>query len=111
MRLGGPHLLDRYGLVSKSIAAGDRVPLPWSQLYPDLKRMELRGEIRRGHFVAGLKGVQFARLEAIKRNTWRFAKRQRTWYRREPGVVWLDAAVGKEVLTERVAELWAERRG
>jgi len=44
--------------------------------------------------------------DAVKRNTRRYSKRQRTWFRKEPGVVWLDAAIGAEELCERVLELW-----
>ena len=29
--------------------------------------------------------------EDVRRNV-QFARRQRTWFRREPGIVWLDAA-------------------
>lgn len=45
--------------------------------------------------------------EEVKRNTRRFAKRQVTWFRRERGVVWLDAESGVAGLVERVDELWA----
>jgi ATP-dependent Lhr-like helicase len=39
---------------------------PWSALYPHLARLELRGEIRRGYFVEGLSGVQYATEEAAE---------------------------------------------
>ncbi|OTA42185.1 MAG: hypothetical protein A6D92_00970 [Symbiobacterium thermophilum] len=32
-----------------------------------LRRMEWRGEVRQGYFVAGLTGVQFARADAVER--------------------------------------------
>jgi tRNA dimethylallyltransferase len=48
--------------------------------------------------------------EEVKRNTRRFAKRQMTWFRREPGVVWLDAEDGVPALVERVDELWVAHR-
>jgi tRNA dimethylallyltransferase len=44
--------------------------------------------------------------EPVKRSTRRYAKRQRTWFRREPWIVWLDAALGPERLAERIADLW-----
>jgi tRNA dimethylallyltransferase len=46
--------------------------------------------------------------EEILRNTRRYAKRQRTWFRKEPGVVWLDAGRERSALVERVVELWLE---
>jgi tRNA dimethylallyltransferase len=45
--------------------------------------------------------------EEIARNTRRYARRQRTWFRSEPDVVWLDAAEGATSLTERIVEMWA----
>ena len=44
--------------------------------------------------------------EDVKRNTRRFAKRQMTWFRREPDVVWMDAELGARVLTTKIVELW-----
>jgi tRNA dimethylallyltransferase len=44
--------------------------------------------------------------EDVKQNTRRYAKRQRTWFRKEPGVSWLDAMEGTERLAERVTVLW-----
>jgi tRNA dimethylallyltransferase len=44
--------------------------------------------------------------EEVKKNTRRYAKRQRTWFRKEPGVTWLDASEGVAALTRRVVELW-----
>jgi len=47
--------------------------------------------------------------EEVKRNTRRYAKRQRTWFRGEPGVVWLDAAAGSVVTAQRIATLYEQR--
>jgi tRNA dimethylallyltransferase len=47
--------------------------------------------------------------DEIRRNTRRYAKRQRTWFRSEPGVVWLDAALDARALAERVVRLWRKR--
>ena len=44
--------------------------------------------------------------EEVKRNTRRYAKRQRTWFKAEPGVIWLDASLAPEVLVDRIVELW-----
>ena len=38
--------------------------------------------------------------------TRRYRRRQRTWFRREPGIVWLDAASGPEALAGRIVEMW-----
>jgi tRNA dimethylallyltransferase len=44
--------------------------------------------------------------ELVKRNTRRYAKRQRTWFRREPDVVWIDAGAGRAAVVERIVALW-----
>src|SRR5215471_8608037 len=38
----------------------------WRSIYFELKRLEFRGDIRRGYFVRGLSGAQFAVPEAIE---------------------------------------------
>jgi ATP-dependent Lhr-like helicase len=45
----------------------ETLPADWSQLYSVLQNMELRGEVRRGYFVTGLSGAQFALPEAVER--------------------------------------------
>jgi tRNA dimethylallyltransferase len=47
--------------------------------------------------------------DEVRRNTRRYARRQRTWFRAEPGVVWLDAALEAPILAERIVELWRKR--
>lgn len=44
--------------------------------------------------------------EAIVAATRRYAKRQRTWFRGEPGLVWMDAARGIDALSLAVVEAW-----
>ena len=44
--------------------------------------------------------------DTVKTSTRRYAKRQRTWFRGEPGIVWLDAADGPERLASRIGGLW-----
>ena len=39
---------------------------PWRDLAPWLARAELKGDLRRGYFVEGLSGVQYAESEAIE---------------------------------------------
>jgi tRNA dimethylallyltransferase len=50
-----------------------------------------------------------ASQEEIARATRRYAKRQRTWFRAEPGLVWLDAGAGAEETAARVEALWRAR--
>jgi ATP-dependent Lhr-like helicase len=58
-------LLNRYGFAAKELAAMDLGMMPWRDLYKVLSRMEMTGEVRRGHFVEGLSGAQFALPEAV----------------------------------------------
>jgi tRNA dimethylallyltransferase len=50
-------------------------------------------------------------LDAVKRNTRAYAKRQLTWFRHQlpPGAHWLDASRPRAELAEEVARLWRER--
>jgi ATP-dependent Lhr-like helicase len=57
-------LLDRYGVLTRETAALDPWAPPWRELAPWLARAELRGELRRGYFVEGLSGVQYATSES-----------------------------------------------
>jgi ATP-dependent Lhr-like helicase len=60
-------LLNRYGIVTRECLAGEDSTVDWSVLYQVLQRMEMRGEVRRGLFVDGLPGVQFALSEAVEK--------------------------------------------
>jgi ATP-dependent helicase Lhr and Lhr-like helicase len=42
------------------------IPWSWGELSEQLGRMELRGEVRRGYFVSGLSGVQYALPQAVE---------------------------------------------
>jgi ATP-dependent Lhr-like helicase len=53
-------LLQRYGVAARELALLDPWLLPWRVLYEVLSRMELAGDVRRGYFVEGLSGAQFA---------------------------------------------------
>ena len=57
--------LERYGIVAKEFLAREDL-LPWGMIAPELTRMELKGEIRRGYFIQGLSGMQFALPEAVE---------------------------------------------
>jgi ATP-dependent Lhr-like helicase len=59
-------LLQRYGIVARELALLDPSMLPWRVLYEVLSRMELAGSVRRGYFVEGLSGAQFALPEAAQ---------------------------------------------
>lgn len=59
-------LLRRYGIVARELAALDRRMPPWRVLYEVLSRMELAGQVRRGYFVEGLSGAQFAAPDAVR---------------------------------------------
>jgi ATP-dependent Lhr-like helicase len=60
-------LLNRYGVVAREVAVMDPWLLPWRVLYEVLSRLEMAGEVRRGYFVEGLGGAQFALPEAATR--------------------------------------------
>lgn len=45
-------------------------------------------------------------LPEIQRNTRRYAKRQRTWFRSEPGVVWIDAERSARAVADEILEHW-----
>jgi len=59
-------LLERYGIIARELALLDPWMLPWRVLYEVLSRMELAGEVRRGYFVEGLSGAQFALPDAAQ---------------------------------------------
>ena len=61
-------LLQCYGIVTRQSLEGDpEGGWDWRALYPQFQLMEMRGEVRRGYFVQGLPGVQFALPEAVER--------------------------------------------
>ncbi len=59
-------LLTRYGILVKEWYRREQGLLPWHQLFQVLKRLEWQGEVRRGYFIAGLSGVQFALPAAVE---------------------------------------------
>ncbi len=58
-------LLRRWGVVFRDLLARETLAPPWRELLSSLRRLEARGEIRGGRFVAGHVGEQFARAEAV----------------------------------------------
>ena len=58
--------LDRYAIVAREVWRRERPPVSWRSIYRELKRLEFRGEVRRGYFVKGLSGAQFASSSAVE---------------------------------------------
>jgi ATP-dependent Lhr-like helicase len=63
----GTQLLDRHGVVTRESVLAEDVPGGFAGVYPVLRAMEETGAVRRGYFVAGLGGAQFALPGAIDR--------------------------------------------
>jgi ATP-dependent Lhr-like helicase len=59
-------LLRRTGVVFRRTLLRERLPITWAELVRIYRRMELRGEVRGGRFVAGFSGEQFALPEAVE---------------------------------------------
>lgn len=59
-------LLHRYGVVSRALVELEKGIPPWRELLGMLRRMEARGEVRGGRFVAAFNGEQFALPEAVE---------------------------------------------
>ncbi len=60
-------LLLRHGVVTRGAAMAERVPGGFAGVYPVLKAFEEVGRCRRGYFVDGLGGAQFAEPGAVDR--------------------------------------------
>jgi ATP-dependent Lhr-like helicase len=60
-------LLARHGVLTRDAVASEEVPGGFSTVYPVLKALEEAGRVRRGYFVAGLGGLQFAHPGALER--------------------------------------------
>src|SRR6185436_1509691 len=60
-------LLKRYGVVFRSLLQRESNLPPWRDLVRVYRRLEARGEIRGGRFVAGFGGEQFAASDAVGR--------------------------------------------
>jgi ATP-dependent Lhr-like helicase len=60
-------LLQRFGVLTRESVAGESWPGGFASLYPVLRAMEESGRIRRGYFVEGLGGSQFALPGAVDR--------------------------------------------
>ena len=60
-------MLERYGIVTRETVLAEGVPGGFSSLYGELSNLEMLGTARRGYFVEGLGGAQFALSGAIER--------------------------------------------
>jgi ATP-dependent helicase Lhr and Lhr-like helicase len=60
-------LLERHGIVTKGAVTAERTAGGFGALYPVLRAMEEAGHCRRGYFVEGLGGAQFALPGAVDR--------------------------------------------
>ena len=60
-------LLERYGIVTRETVVAEGVPGGFSALYGELSNLETLGTARRGYFVEGLGGAQFALPAAVER--------------------------------------------
>jgi ATP-dependent Lhr-like helicase len=60
-------LLERYGVLTREAALGEGAAGGFAGVYPVLKALEERGQVRRGYFVAGLGAAQFAVAGAVDR--------------------------------------------
>ena len=67
MRALSEVLLERFGIVTRETVLAEGVPGGFAGLYSELANLETLGTARRGYFVEGLGGAQFALPAAIER--------------------------------------------
>jgi ATP-dependent Lhr-like helicase len=60
-------MLERYGILTREQVRAEGVPGGFSAIYPELSQLETLGVARRGYFVEGLGGAQFALPGAVER--------------------------------------------
>ena len=60
-------LLERYGILTREQARAEGVAGGFAALYPELSQLEVLGIARRGYFVEGLGGAQYALPGAVER--------------------------------------------
>ena len=60
-------MLERHGVLTRQAVLGESVAGGYAGIYPVLRAMEEAGRIRRGYFVTGLGGAQFALPGAVDR--------------------------------------------
>jgi ATP-dependent Lhr-like helicase len=67
MRALAELLLERHGIVTRETVLAEGIPGGFAALYGELANLETLGTARRGYFVEGLGGAQFALPAAIER--------------------------------------------
>ncbi len=67
MKALAEQLLARHGVLTRDAVAFEELPGGFSAVYPVLRALEEAGRVRRGYFVAGLGGLQFAHAGALER--------------------------------------------
>jgi ATP-dependent Lhr-like helicase len=67
MRAQAELMLERYGIVTRETVLAEGVPGGFAALYGELANLEMLGTARRGYFVEGLGGAQFALPGAVER--------------------------------------------
>jgi ATP-dependent helicase Lhr and Lhr-like helicase len=60
-------LLERQGIVTRDGVRAEGIPGGYAPVYQELRRLEILGTCRRGYFVEGLGGAQFALPGAVER--------------------------------------------
>jgi ATP-dependent Lhr-like helicase len=60
-------MLERYGIVTREMALAEGIPGGFATIYGELSNLEMLGTARRGYFVEGLGGAQFALAGAVER--------------------------------------------
>src|SRR5215472_4103993 len=60
-------LLERHGVLTRGAVSAERIAGGFAAVYPMLRAMEEAGQCRRGYFVEGLGGAQFALPGAVDR--------------------------------------------
>jgi ATP-dependent helicase Lhr and Lhr-like helicase len=60
-------LLERYGIVTREQVLAEGIPGGFSSLYDSFAALETIGVVRRGYFIEGLGGAQFALPGAVER--------------------------------------------
>lgn len=60
-------MLERYGIVTRETVLAEGIPGGFTTLYGELSNLEILGTARRGYFVEGLGGAQFALAGAVER--------------------------------------------
>ena len=73
----------RWGVISRRVLEREQNAPPWRQLLLRLRRMELRGDIRGGLFIAGVGGEQFAFADTVTA----LRRQQKTWQEQQDSAI------------------------